>query len=431
MLNRDDLDRRAEVVAQDFYSSAIVPTEGAQLLIEVELFLARFVAYPSEHCRVAHTLWIAHTHLMEAWDSTPRIGFLSPEPGSGKTRALEITETLVPNPVEAVNVTPAYLFRKVGDENGPPTILYDEIDTVFGPKAKDNEELRGLLNAGHRRGAVAGRCTVRGKEIVTEEIPAYCAVALAGLGGLPDTILTRSVVIRMRRRAPGEKVDAYRRRIHSAEGHSLRDRLESWALQVVDALTDAWPDMPDGIEDRDADVWEPLLAIADVVGGDWPDRARVSAVTLVTESKETTPSLGVRLLSDLREIFKGEAMFTRQILDALNDLDDAPWGSLRGQPLDARGLSNRLKQYRINRRTVRIGHDVGKGYARVDLVDAWDRYLPPLPQNSVTSVTTVTDGAASGGGVTHVTHVTDSVATERQTCPACDGEGCGHCGVES
>ena len=111
---------------------------GAELLASVEEFLARFVAYPSEHARVAHTLWIAHTHVMDAWESTPRIAFLSPEPGSGKTRALEISELLVPRPVEAVNVTPAYLFRKVGAEEGRPTILYDEIDTVFGPKAKDN-----------------------------------------------------------------------------------------------------------------------------------------------------------------------------------------------------------------------------------------------------------------------------------------------------
>lgn len=96
----------------------------------------------------------------------------------------------MPNAVEAVNVTPAYLFRKVGER--APTILYDEVDTVFGPKAKENEEIRGLLNAGHRRGAIAGRCVMRGKIVETEEIPAFCAVALAGLGGLPDTLLSRS-----------------------------------------------------------------------------------------------------------------------------------------------------------------------------------------------------------------------------------------------
>ena len=95
---------------------------------------------------------------------------------------------LVPSPVSAVNVSPAYLFRKVGTDEGNVTILFDEIDTVLGPKAKENEEIRGLLNAGHRRGAVAGRCVVRGKTVETEEIPAYAAVALAGLGWLPDTI---------------------------------------------------------------------------------------------------------------------------------------------------------------------------------------------------------------------------------------------------
>ena len=139
----------------------------AQILEDTEFFLRRFVAYPSENARIAHVLWIAHTHCMDEWDSTPRIVFASPEPESGKTRALEITETLVPRTIESVNATPAYLFRKVSDEEGSPTILYDEIDTVFGPKAKDNEEVRGFLNAGHRRGAMAGRCVTSGNTVRT------------------------------------------------------------------------------------------------------------------------------------------------------------------------------------------------------------------------------------------------------------------------
>ena len=379
---------------------------GAEVLDEVHDFLGRFVAYPDPAGHVAHTLWIAHTHMMDAWESTPRIAFLSPEPGSGKTRALEITEMLVPRPVEAVNVTPAYLFRKVGDEDGAPTILFDEIDTVFGPKAKDNEEIRGLLNAGHRRGAVAGRCVVKGKTVTTEEIPAYCAVALAGLGNLPDTILSRSVVIRMRRRAPNERVEAYRRRLHTPEGEHLHDRIAAWAERAFDQVDGAWPDMPHAIEDRDADVWEPLLAIADAAGGDWPETARVAAVTLVTESKESTPSLGVRLLADLRDVFGDRpAMFTTDILDALNGMDEAPWGSLRGHPLDPRGLSNRLRPYGVKRHQIRIGDEVNKGYRADDLHDAWARYLPPpASDKSVTTVTKVTDDP----DVTHVTDVTDS-----------------------
>ena len=119
--------------------------QGELTLKAVYEFLGRFVVYPSEHARVAHVLWIAHTHLMAAWESTPRIAFLSPEPASGKTRSMEVSELLVPEPVAAVNVTPAYLFRKCGSEDGPPTILFDEIDTVFGAKAKEHEELRALL----------------------------------------------------------------------------------------------------------------------------------------------------------------------------------------------------------------------------------------------------------------------------------------------
>ncbi len=161
-------------------SDAAAAESGDVLLGEVETYLARFIIYPSAHAKVAHVLWIGHAHLMDLWDSTPRLASLSPEPASGKTRALEVSELLVPSPVEAVNVSPAYLFRKVG-EGTSCTILFDEIDTVFGPKAKENEEIRGLLNAGHRQGAVAGRCVVHGKTVKTEEISAYCAVALAGL----------------------------------------------------------------------------------------------------------------------------------------------------------------------------------------------------------------------------------------------------------
>lgn len=170
--------------------------EIRSILDDVHAFLGRFVIYPSKEAHDAHVLWIAHTHCMDAWESTPRIAFLSPEPKSGKTRALEISELLVPNAVEAVNMSPAYIFRKIGDENGLPTLLHDEIDTLFGPKAKENEDIRGLYNAGHRRGAVVGRCVVHGKKVLTEEISAFSALALAGLGWLPDTLLSRSVIMR-------------------------------------------------------------------------------------------------------------------------------------------------------------------------------------------------------------------------------------------
>lgn len=369
---------------------------GAELLSDVHAFLGRFVAYPSADARTAHVLWIAHAHLLDAWESTPRLAFLSPEPGSGKTRALEITQTLVPRPVEAVNVTPAYLFRKVADEAGRPTILFDEIDTVFGPKAKDNEEIRGLLNAGHRRGAVAGRCVVRGKLIETEEIPAYCAVALAGLGGLPDTILSRSVIVSMRRRAPTERVEPYRHRDHAPRGHELRERLADWAATIGLTMRDARPPMPASVVDRDADVWEPLLAVADEAGGSWPERARVAAVALVAASKRGTPSLGIRLLADLQAVFgTDDQLPTEEILAQLHRMEESPWGDLRGKPLDARGLAQRLRPYDVKPTTIRVLASTPKGYRREDLHDAWARYLGAPPHESATSATAETLGAGA------------------------------------
>jgi len=364
------------------------------LLDRTEAFFARFVSYPSCHARKAHVLWVAHTHCLPAFEATPRLAFLSPEPGSGKTRALEVTALLVPRPVEAVSVTPAYLFRKVGSDEGLPTILYDEIDAVFGPKAKDNEEIRAMLNAGHRRSGVAGRCVLQGNRQVTEEIPAFCAVALAGLGNLPDTILTRSIICRMRRRAPDEIVEAFRHRVHGPEGEVLLHEFEDIADELTETLSreEAWPELPDEIVDRDADVWEPLIAIADQAGGEWPEWARVAAVAFVADAKEKSPSLGIRLLEDLRKVFADhDQLPTALILQALADLDEAPWGDLGGKPIDARRLSRMLRSYDIKSKTIRMETSTPKGYAKVDLHDAWQRYLPPLvSQGSATSATSAT-----------------------------------------
>ena len=352
---------------------------GAELLDQVYAFLGRFIVYPDRHAQVAHALWVAHAHMMAAWDTTPRLAFLSPEPASGKTRALEVSELLVPRPTPAINVSPAYLVRKVQADEGLPTILFDEIDAVFGRKPREGtEDLRSLLNAGYRRGATVGRCVMHGSIAVPEELPAFCAVALAGLNDLPDTIHSRSVIIKMRRRAPDEISEPYRRREHEEEGYDLRDRLAAWAASAIGRVT--VPDMPDGVVDRDADIWEPLIAVADVAGGHWPETARATAVTLVTLSREYGEErLGIRLLDDMRTVFgDDEQLPTRVILEKLRGLDEAPWVDIRGKPLNDRGLAVRLRSYGIQRRVIRIGSTTHKGYRREDFVDAWRRYLPLL-----------------------------------------------------
>ena len=375
--------------------------DGAELLGEVETFFARFVAFPTEAARVASVLWAAHTHLMDVFDSTPRLAFLSPEPGSGKTRALEITELLVPNPMLAVSASTAALFRAVADLAGRPTILFDEIDTVFGPKAKENEELRGLLNAGHRRSGVSYRCVGDGANQKVVAFPSFAALAMGGLGSLPDTILTRSVIVRMRKRAPGEKIESFRARLHEPEGHALRKRLAEWAKLIAEDIAGVYPEMPEGVNDRPADVWEPLLTVADAAGEIWPERARAACVELLATARPDTVSLGVRLLTDVRAVFEvrqqlatddqRERVFSRDLLAALHALDEAPWQSLRSGPLTTGGLSKFLGGYEIAPATLRIDGTQGKGYYRASFADAWARYcLAPASPEAVPAVPAVT-----------------------------------------
>lgn len=402
-------------------------------LDRVHSFIGRFIAYPSAHAQIAHALWIGHTHLMNHWDSTPRLAFLSPEPGSGKSRALEVTSLLVPRPVETVNATPAYLFRKVGEPDELPTILYDEIDTVFGPRAKDNEDVRGMLNAGHRKGAVAGRCVMKGKTVETEELPAYCAVALAGLGNLPDTITTRSIVIRMRRRAPNEKVEPFRDRSQRKEALPILSELTDWSNSVVQV---DFPEMPEGIVDRDADVWEALIAVADLVGGDWPRKAREAATALVAIAKSRPPTLGTRLLADLRMVLGGDAQITTtMLLEKLNSIDDAPWGDLKGKPLDSRGLARLLSQYEVKPTKLRVGTSTAMGYRRSDLHETFSRYLPAAPEEAGTSGTSGTDQSGDSSDVPNVLDVLDVPfptggslnLAEAEVCVRCNNVGCDWC----
>jgi Protein of unknown function (DUF3631) len=198
-------------------------------------------------------------------------------------------------------------------------------------------------------------------------------------------------------------LNPFRHRIHAPQGARIREMIETWARSVTFEITEK---LPNEIQDRDADVWESLITIADAVGGDWPKRARVAAVALITEAKERDPSLGVRLLADLKSIFGvAQEMTTEAILRALHALNT--WNDLKGKPLNDRGLAQRLRQYEIKPKILTDGSH--RGYKREDLNDAWDRYLaaPPLSDGSVTNVTSVTSvTSVQPLDVTDVTDVT-------------------------
>ncbi len=353
--------------------------DGARLLDDLTEALGRFVAFPSEAAGQAVALWVVHTHCLEAFDSSPRLAAISPEPQSGKTRTMELLEHLADRSMFTTNTTVAVLARGL-DAGTFRTVLLDEADTVFGSKAKGDEDLRGLLNSGHRRGATYMRMVGEGTKMEAKAFSTFSAVALAGIGDLPETVMQRSVVVRMRRRAPHEHVEPFRRRQHVPMLDELRERISSWSQWHFHRIMDRWPEMPEGVTDRPADVWEPLLAIADEAGGHWPATARRACLELLRAAQTTdSGSLGVRLLTDLRTVWEAEGdpdgMHTDTILERLTKLDESPWADLRGKPLDNRGLARRLRQYGAEPRSVRTGETTRKGYRREDLHDAWTRYL--------------------------------------------------------
>ena len=378
----------------------VAPNLGSEVLDRIDTFAARFLAYPNEHARHTHVLWCVHCWLMDCWEHTPRLLFVSPEAGCGKTRALTVTKHLVPRPDHVADLTPAALYHSIDEalelKSGRPTVLFDEFDTVFGSAETGrirNEEMRRLINAGHDRNEKLAR--KMGKKVKLFRL--YTPMALAGKmsnDDVPATIRTRSITIPMQRRLPDEKIERWTRRGSAVEAEPVRWLLQCWAELVhsyaIDYVGPDHPVLPKGVEDRDADVWEPLLAVAELAGGHWPERARVAAVALVAlDGVRATPGPGIELLADIRTVFdqlQVEVIFTATLLTELATMDP------RWRRLDGKRLAHLLHGYGMNEthRDQRIGTTVKKGYRREYFEDAWSRYLPPGATRA-TGATSATD----------------------------------------
>ena len=353
--------------------------DGAELLTRLHGALTTYVAFPSAEAADAATLYVAASHAQPAWEHASRLVIKSPLKRCGKSRLQEVIAETCHRPLRTANCSTAALVRSIGGDD-PPTILLDEADSVFGGRkaAKDGvaEDLRGFINAGHSRGAPYLRWDMMARQL--EECPTFGMAVLAGIGDLPDTIEDRAIVISMRRRGNGEHVASFRRRSIPAL-HELREHLNAWVREHLTVLRDAEPDLP--VEDRAADVWEPLVSIADLAGDDWPNRARRSCTVLAGVADSEADSAGERLLSDLYQVWGDEdCLFTNSLLERLHKLDESPWGDWYGKPLAARGLATLLRPYGVKSRNVRGDEShQAKGYLRADLSDAWGRYVPAVP----------------------------------------------------
>lgn len=354
-----------------------------RLIAAVETFLRRYVVFRSPAQRIATALWILHSWAIEAADATPYLIVTSAEKRSGKSRLLEVLELLVRSPLRASSVSVAALFRLLSE--GPMTLLLDEVDAIFGAKAGPNEDLRSCVNAGHRRGTKVARCVGDGSKMKVERFETFGPKALAGIGRLPDTVADRGIPIELDRRRNDEKVERFRYRHAEVDARDLVEWLNDWSERAVPTLRETYPQVPESLDDRAADGWEPLLAIAELGGSEWQSKTLLAAIELsAKEAQDDT--VGILLLSHVREAFEehGEKLPTDDLIRSLCDREDGPWASWWARSVrdgETRGpaskLARLLKPFGVKPQKMRMGEGTARGYLRSDFDPVFDRYLPP------------------------------------------------------
>lgn len=354
----------------------------ATAIEDASAFIRRYVVLTDEQL-IAVSLWVLHTYALDAAEITPYLAITSAEKESGKSILLDLLAAIAHEPWRAVKPSAAVTFRMI--ERDCPTLLVDEVDTIWGPKNTEDEALRAILNAGFRRqGSTVPRCD--GPSMKLKDFSTFCPKALAGIGDLPDTIAGRSIPIRMVKKRRTDEVERCNIRKVQPIADAVRESIAEAVVAIVADLADTVPELPEELSDRAQDAWEPLLAIADLAGGVWPERARAAAVFLAAGRLEEPP-IGTRLLSDIRDILLARIddvakIATTELIEELVEIDDAPWGDWGGKPITSRRIAGILKPYNIHPHK-----DRGfRGYYLADFTDTWQRYLPD-PATSATRAT--------------------------------------------
>jgi putative DNA primase/helicase len=338
----------------------------------------------TEHARDATALWVVHAYLTDCFLVSPRLCVRSPMKQCGKTTLLDVLKCLVPRALPTANVTPAALFRVV--EAHRPTLLVDEADTFV----RGNDELRGILNSGHRRGGAVLRTV--GDDHEPRSFATYSACAIALIGTLPETLHDRSVTIDLKRRLPSEKVEPFR--TDRADHLDVLARKSArWAKDHGDRIGDVDPTMPAGIINRVADNWRPLLAIADVAGGEWPKRARAAAQAAHLAGKDDDGSRLELLLGDIQDAFgQRTEMASADLVEALVAIEGRPWAEYgrNGKPLTQARLARLLKPLGIPPEKIGPRASRLNGYVLARFQEAFGRYLASLPAEKGLKVDTRT-----------------------------------------
>ena len=348
--------------------------DGAALLNDLSRAIREYIVMPAVAAD-ASALWVGHTHALDACHYSPRLFITSPDKRCGKSQLLKILGKASARPLNAGSISAASVYRTVQAVH--PTLLVDEFDA----HNKEDEEMRKTINNGYERGNVTIRTDPNTLEVL--QFDTFAPVAIAAIGRTWATVEDRSITIRLHRKRTSEKVKKMRRN-HAPEFDCFASKAARWATDNLDAIASADPECPGALNDRAADIWTPLFAIADLAGGDWPARARQSALALSADGAMEEQTIGAILLADLRNLLDEQpedGFATREIRDHLGTLEERPWpayGRAR-KPISAKQIADILKPYEVYSTTLRTAVGTAKGYRRSDLKQAIDRYLPLSP----------------------------------------------------
>ncbi len=353
-----------------------------ELLRAVETFIRRFVVLPPSTL-LPVSLWTIATHCFEAFDCFPYLAITSPTKGCGKTRLTEILDPLACRSSRVSGISEAALYRLIEQEQ--PTLLLDEAEALRDKANERGQWLRGLLNAGNRRGANVLRMGGAGMRTV-EKFKVCCPKVFCCIGQLPDTLADRSIAIFMQRRQPSDSIERFLVRRVAPEAEQLHRETAAWAAENAGLIGEAYQGLDvsiiQGLTDRDVESWEPLFAVCFAADKTRIEELRRDAEHLSTEkaATDTDNSLSLRLLADVRVCVDGKpVMLTSELLARLKGLEESPWAS--EVELSARKLARFLRLFGVEPQRVRVqGASPGsRGYFLRDLLPAFSRYLPPNP----------------------------------------------------
>jgi hypothetical protein len=346
------------------------PVDGAALLDEIVSEIQRYIVLPV-HAARACACWVVHTFLAVHFLVSPRLSISSPTKGCGKTTLLDVLYRLVLRPLLASNVTPAAVFRVI--EKYKPCLLIDEADTFLGV----NDELRGILNSGHRKGGSVLRVT--GDDLEPRQFATFAPCGIALIGTLPPTLADRSIPVELNRRRPNEPVESFRPD-RAGRLEQLARQAARWARDNAVAVAAVDPEMPEEVTNRARDNWRVLKAIAVVAGGKWPEHIDEAAKAAQARGEDEASRLEL-LLEDIRAVGFGAndtEVRSADLVQHLIELEGRPWAEFcHGKPLTQNRLARLLKPLAIGPGNVGPENSRARGYKRDQFQEAFERYLAP------------------------------------------------------